>query len=364
MRQAHLLGVSGHKRTRYFQKAAEEAELFPGFSDWKLFLEHPSLPEQDLFVKLDPFPAAGVFLQDLEQNVRAYRTALEGLEESEKLRRQNGLQTRWLNTPGGILSALNKRESQRRLSQAGIPATGERLKIQEKKGFSGGEELLSWMAEQRESQIFLKPVWGSGAAGVCALRFHPEKGTGALYTCAASAEDNLRRQSLINTKKLRVLRDRKEIAAFLDQLLSMDCLAERWYPKASFQGCSYDLRAVWQFGQLDFLLARLSKGPLTNLHLNNHPLPAKELGLPLSVREEIEELCRRTALAFPGLSSFGADILLERGSLRPRIIEINGQGDLLYQDIYQENKIYRRQAEVMKAWIKEQGEGFETRRTV
>lgn len=160
------------------------------------------------------------------------------------------------------------------------------------------------------------------------------------------------------------MRDRKEIAAFLDQLLSMDCLAERWYPKASFQGCSYDLRAVWQFGQLDFLLARLSKGPLTNLHLNNHPLPAKELGLPLSVREEIEELCRRTALAFPGLSSFGADILLERGSLRPRIIEINGQGDLLYQDIYQENKIYRRQAEVMKAWIKEQGEGFETRRTV
>ena len=57
---------------------------------------------------------------------------------------------------------------------------------------------------------------------------------------------------MINTKKLRVLRDRKEIAAFLDQLLSMDCLAERWYPKASFQSYSYDLRAVWQFGQLDF----------------------------------------------------------------------------------------------------------------
>ena len=61
MRQAHLLGVSGHKRTRYFQKAAAEAGLFFGFSDWKLFLEHPSLPDQDLFVKLDPFPAAGVF---------------------------------------------------------------------------------------------------------------------------------------------------------------------------------------------------------------------------------------------------------------------------------------------------------------
>ena len=142
MRQAHLLGVSGHKRTRYFQKAAAEAGLFFGFSDWKLFLEHPSLPDQDLFVKLDPFPAAGVFLQDLEQNVRAYRTALERLEESEKLRRQSGLQTQWLNTPGGILSALNKRECQSRLLQAGIPVTGEGLQIQGKNGFSGGEEPL------------------------------------------------------------------------------------------------------------------------------------------------------------------------------------------------------------------------------
>ena len=79
-------------------------------------------------------------MQDLEQNVRAYRTALERLEESEKLRRQSGLQTQWLNTPGGILSALNKRECQSRLLQAGIPVTGEGLQIQGKNGFSGGEE--------------------------------------------------------------------------------------------------------------------------------------------------------------------------------------------------------------------------------
>ena len=54
---------------------------------------------------------------------------------------------------------------------------------------------------------------------------------------------------------------------------------------------------------------------------------------------------------FPGLRCAGIDILLERGSLKPRIIEMNAQGDLIYQDIYHENIIYRRQAERMKAWL-------------
>ena len=45
------------------------------------------------------------------------------------------------------------------------------------------------------------------------------------------------------------------------------------------------------------------------------------------------------------------DILLERGSLRPRIIEMNGQGDLIYQDIYEKNVIYRHQAEMMREWL-------------
>ena len=39
----------------------------------------------------------------------------------------------------------------------------------------------------------------------------------------------------------------------------------------------------------------------------------------------------------------GMDIMLGKHNLKPRIIEMNGQGDLIYQDIYQENKIYTEQ---------------------
>ncbi len=124
---------------------------------------------------------------------------------------------------------------------------------------------------------------------------------------------------------------------------------ERWYAKEEYQGYSYDLRAVFQEGELDFLLGRLSSGPVTNLHLNNHPVEYKELGLSEKKIDEIILLCQRCVECYPGLRSVGIDILLEKGSQVPRVIEMNSQGDLIYQDIYNKNKIYRHQAKIMKA---------------
>ncbi len=60
------------------------------------------------------------------------------------------------------------------------------------------------------------------------------------------------------------------------------------------------------------------------------------------------DLCNRAMDCYPQLKSAGIDILLEKGSLKPRIIEMNGQGDLIYQDIYADNLIYRRQAGIIK----------------
>ena len=116
---------------------------------------------------------------------------------------------------------------------------------------------------------------------------------------------------------------------------------------------SYDLRAVMQDGKLDYLLARLSDGPVTNLHLNNHPLAPEELKLSVSVREKVKALCRKAMACYPGLQSAGIDILLEKDSRRPRIIEMNAQGDLIYQDIYNKNIIYCHQTEMMGRWLSE-----------
>ena len=91
------------------------------------------------------------------------------------------------------------------------------------------------------------------------------------------------------------------------------------------------------------MVARQSQGPITNLHLNNQALPVEKLNLSAQKKEEIAKLCNNAMELFPALSYAGIDIMLEKNTLNPLIIEINGQGDLLYQDIFQENSIYKKQ---------------------
>ncbi len=345
MRQAVLLGVPGVKRAVWLEKGAALAGIPISLWDWRecsgdwdRTVREKKDREAELFVKIDPPAWDSSCLEELNRLTLGYE---KDLEELARLGREQNIS--FLNHPSQVRTLLDKGECKRQLAGAGMPVT----EILAEKAESL-EQLLEAMERRHMSQIFLKPVRGSGAAGVAAFRYQKKTGQMVLYTCGL--EDPLTGR-LVNTKRLRRFTDRKEAESLLRRILSLDCMAERWYAKAVCQGFSYDLRAVVQDGKVDFMLARLSKGPVTNLHLNNRALGMSELGLPLSVREETEELCRKAAGCFPGLRSAGIDILLERGSLRPRVIEMNGQGDLIYQDIYNENRIYRHQAEMMKEWL-------------
>ena len=253
----------------------------------------------------------------------------------------------FFNHPSAITALLDKRSCKEVLVREGISVTESLGGDNKESHICNLEMLLEQMRQEKLCQIFIKPVNGSGALGVSAFRMQKRTGKMQLYTCAALTES----KTLVNTKRLMCLSDRAQIENVLDILLKMDTLIERWHPKPIYQGYSYDLRAVVQDGRIDMLLARLSKGPITNLQLNNRPLAIEELGLPKRVLEEISYLCQRAMGCFSGLRSAGIDLLLDRGSLTPRVIEMNAQGDLIYQDIYQENKIYRHQAEIIKGWL-------------
>ena len=67
-----------------------------------------------------------------------------------------------------------------------------------------------------------------------------------LYTCAFMQSGI----GLVNTKRLRCFKEPKEVTALLDLVLQLDCVVERWYAKAEYQGYSYDLRAVVQDGRI------------------------------------------------------------------------------------------------------------------
>ena len=345
MRQAVILGSSDTKRTIYLEKAAAQEGVSVTLVDWQDWETYHDLPDaEELLVKIDPPRWTSCSLAKLNQLADGYMHELEQLSRLARCRAVT-----FLNEPSVIAGLLDKRACKERLQQAGLPVTETiRLSDCSNDGKLTVEMLLEEMRRQRVHQVFIKPVMGSGAAGVSALRWNARTGQMALYTCALLDAD----AGLINTKCLRRFSKAKDILPLLRQILALDCIIERWYPKAVHQGCSYDLRAVVQEGKVDFLLARLSKGgPITNLHLNNHPLEITALGLSEQLLEDIAILCRDCVKAYPGLRSAGIDILLEKGHMRPRIIEMNAQGDLIYQDIYHENVIYSHQARMIKNWL-------------
>ncbi len=335
----YLIGTKGSKRKDFFEKAAGECQVPVEFIDWA------EAEDADLSggaVKIDPPSYTTSDLWQMNGQVSAYRSRLRGLENRGCV---------FLNTPAGIESVLDKFNCKKKLTEHGTAVTEmiseEVLKAEEPGRADGAvERLEDMMCRCQASSVFIKPSYSSGAAGVVAYRKFPGSRREAAYTsCRVSGGE------LVNTKKIYRLDEREEIAALLRSVLSLGVIVERWHPKASYQGKSFDLRVVWQFGEIAFIVARQSSGPITNLHLNNAPLDWRKLGLTEQAVTEICCLCRDAMKLFPGLLSAGIDILLEKGTLRPRIIEINGQGDLIYQDIYAENTIYKQQVgEMRKLW--------------
>ena len=342
MRQAALLGKPDTKRTHYLGRAAREAGLHVLFLDWDRWRK--DFPKGKIFLKIDPPEWDCCLLEQLPWLVEDYLRRLEELKRLEECQ-----DVRFFNHPNAIKALLDKKGCKEQLRKAGLAVTEEL----EQDIIQTPEQLLTMMDRKRIYQVFIKPVCGSGAAGAAAFRWQPQTGKMILYTCVGEMPGD-GGKDLVNTKQLRRLSDAGQVLLMLEKLLKLGCIVERWYAKASHQGYSYDLRAVVQDGRTDFCLARLSKGPITNLHLNNHPLELETLGLSGTVIEEIQDLCRRSMELFPGLRSAGIDILLEKGSLKPRIIEMNAQGDLIYQDIYGANRIYRRQADMIKAACREE----------
>ncbi len=324
-----LIGKSG-KRRDYFLKACQEMNLSLLFFD----IEEKDIAKKLLpndIVKIDPIANAGAFLKGLDKNIRDYEAVLNSLANCKDVY--------FLNHPSEIFQTLDKKFCKKKLIDNFISTTPML-------DFDGNcfEGIIEFMRDNRTSQIFVKPNFGSGAAGVFALRFNPKINHMIAYTTITKSDGEY-----VNTKKLHMITSKEKIADIADFLLQQDFIVERWIPKDSVNGYSYDLRIVYQFGHIVMIQARgAKKGVVTNLHLNNFPIEADTLNLSEELVESIELLCTQAMKLFPKLNSVGFDILIEKNSGKPYIIEMNAQGDLMYRDIFEKNLIYKEQARRMK----------------
>ena len=324
-----LIGDYSTKRTDFFMEAAkslnEEVTVMPYSNIDTRMLE-------GAVVKIDPPSTSVVDLEEENENLSQYIRVLNELKS---------VNCRFLNNPEDIQKVLDKYECKKILMDNNIPVSTMFLQR-----IADIEQLHNVMDESRINQVFIKPKFYSGAAGVVAYRRNIVRNKRQLFTSAC-----IEKEHIINTKKLKKFENNEEIDEILENILKLDCVVEVWMPKANYKGMLYDLRVVWQFGRVEFMVARTSKGPITNLHLNNGAVKWEDIGLQEEDIMKINALCESAMKCFPGLNMAGIDIAFTKNMKTAYIIEINGQGDLIYQDIYNENIIYTNQVKEMKRWL-------------
>ncbi len=229
---------------------------------------------------------------------------------------------RVMNPPSEIIVMFDKPSCQSLFAGAGVPCPdplGTPL---------GYDDLRDRMARAGVGRAFVKQAHGSSASGVLALT--TAAGKVQAWT-TVEAVDRRGALALYNTRAVRRLTAERDVAVVVDALCRERAQAERWVPKASLPGGAFDLRVLVVAGRARHVVARVSRTPMTNLHLLNRRGDAGAVRARTggAVWSAAMGDCVRAAGCFPGSLYAGVDLVIAAGFRRHAVIEINAFGDLL-----------------------------------
>ena len=244
--------------------------------------------------------------------LRAVRAQLEGAPPH-----------RLLNDVDDVAAMFDKRACHARLAESGVAVPPAARPVR-----SFGE-LTAVMADAGWRRVFVKPAHGSSASGVVAYQVSPAGAHQAVTTVEMVRRGGELR--LYNSRRLRTHRDPREIGALVDALARHRIHIEQWVPKAGIDGRTFDLRVVVTAGRAGHAVVRLSRSPITNLHLLNGRAG------PAAVRRRMGEAawaaamdtCERAMACFPGSLHGGVDLAVTSDFRRHAVLEVNAFGDLL-----------------------------------
>jgi glutathione synthase/RimK-type ligase-like ATP-grasp enzyme len=241
-------------------------------------------------------------------------------------------QIHYLNTPQSILAMLDKHACQRQLQAQGITSpTLVSFADAAHDGINADMDfraLIQHLIAHHHYSVFIKPRYGSSAAGVMALRIKPDGRQYILRTSLELVQDH-QGTRCYNSLKVRTYTRFSDIAALYNIVVQEGAYIERWLPKAQLEGLNFDLRVVVIHGQASHYVTRCSKSPMTNLHLGNqrgdvlnHPQGNDILSKAYAAAESAVQ-------AIAGAGCVGVDVVISGTRLSPYVIELNAFGDLL-----------------------------------
>lgn len=334
-----LIGNPENRRVHFFQEALQQAGqeaalLIPYLSILNGECELPDVlrdgdtlriesPGENFAVEKKILALGGLEnASDLEdERGRIYHPRLwfQGFSKLMTFIAQQAGHVSWFNHPDDIVSMFNKPLCKQILPDYTLP----RLPV-----FSSYDEFFAYAETQAYSRFFIKLNSSSSASGIVAYECNKRNGKEQAYSTVEIVH-GLDGERYYNSLKIKKYTAKKEIRNILNFLFTEGAMVESWIPKAKHEDSSYDLRVVGIAGQRRHAIARLSRGPMTNLHLGNQRCAVDELELSTSTWQEIDTLVEKTMQAFPRSLYAGLDILLPRNGKSPVLLEANAFGDLL-----------------------------------
>ncbi len=318
-----LICNKNSKRYTYFKQACDNLNITLNLVDYRDIYTS----KIESLVKIEPMETKLSIVNEQKDFINEYFQYLDFLA-SKKASFYNSIEN--------IKLCIDKKKVKKILKEHGLSITPVI-----DRNFTCFDELYSYAKENRLKQIFIKPNIGSGASGIMAVKFNFKLDKAIVYSTS-----RLENNRLVNCKKIFKTGEKKKVIAYINQALALDPIIEKWIRKATINGYSYDLRVVCLFGKIEYIIARLSNSPITNLHINNRALSYKEIGLSEDMYKKIEHLCLKTCEVL-NLTYAGIDILVSSNQKDIYIIEVNSQGDCIYDDMKNENRIYTNQIKEM-----------------
>ncbi|UQZ35138.1 hypothetical protein C2I18_17360 [Paenibacillus sp. PK3_47] len=236
--------------------------------------------------------------------------------------------SRWQNHPGDIAAMTDKRRTQQILAAAGVPVPRPLGCSHPPENY---ESLREMMLKERMHRVFIKLACGSAASGVIAYQIHPATGAELAVTTIGTEQFITRPPIYYNSGKLRRYNDSSVLSEIIDWLYSHGAYAEQWIPKAGAAGVSFDIRQLVVGDEACHSVARVSRTPITNLHLRSRRMSPVEAGLTAEEQERVQHTAVQALAAFPRSDVAGIDVLISSGnSRRTYVADVNPFGDLLY----------------------------------
>lgn len=242
----------------------------------------------------------------------------------------------WMNHPDDIALMFDKPK---------VKALNPKHSLTALPSFKNYESFFAYVFLQDYPRFFIKLNYSSSASGVLAFEYHRKTGK----VQAQTTMELVRHKSdcyFYNSLKLKKYSNPQDLKDLIDFLFQQGAYIEHWIPKARHDDGVFDLRVLAINGKKQHSLARVSRTPITNLHLGNQRYAIDDLNLSPVRHQQIEKQVSDVMRNFSKSLYSGLDILLPRDDNKlPILLEANAFGDLLPNLLHQGKNTY--QAELM-----------------